>query len=66
MPDNESNEKIRLFNKKQLELFNTVLIWTKHSVKKNELSYKSVIEPLSILLTDNACCGKSFLMKPVY
>ena len=40
--DNKLNEKIRSLSKKQQELFNTFLIWVKHSAKNKSVSNASI------------------------
>ena len=59
IPDDELNCKIRSLNYEQRKLFDIVQGWAKHYVKSKSFS-------LHILLTSDAGCGKSFLMKVMY
>ena len=66
MPDCELNVIIRSLNHKQRTLFNIVHSWTKQYGKSRSALSHQALEPLYILLTGNAGCGKSFLLKVLY
>ena len=63
IPEEELNLKIRMLNQKQRDLFDIVHNWSNQSVKNLLSISQSAIDPLHILLTGNAGCGKSFLTK---
>ena len=61
----ELNEHIRLLNKKEREVFDTVYLWA-ISYMKNLMSHtqkKTTVQPLYLSLTGDAGVGKLFLTK---
>ena len=66
IPDDELNCKIRSLNYEQRKLFDIVQGWVKRYAKSKSFSLLTVPEQLHILLTSDASCGKSFLMKVMY
>ena len=66
IPDDELNCKIRSLNYEQHKLFDIVQGWAKRYAKSKSFSLLTVPEQLHILLTSDAGCGKSFLMKVMY
>ena len=66
IPDDELNCKMMSLNYEQRKLFDIVQGWEKRCVKSKSFSQLTVVEPLYIFLTDDAGCGKSFLMKVIY
>ena len=65
-PDGELNCKIRLLNYEQHKSFDIVQSWAKRYVKSKSCSPLTVAEPLHIILTGDAGCGESLLMKVIY
>ena len=64
--DEEFNEHIRLLNKKQREVFDTVYSWSIRYVKNLMSQDIAIIQPLHLFITGGAGVGKSFLTKMLY
>ena len=68
MPGSEPNSNVRKLNQKQCQLSDIVHSWAKNVLKNRSLNLHTFgkIKPLHGILTGNAGCDKSFLMKVIY
>ena len=66
LPDDTINANIRSLNKKQREVFNVTLKWTRDHVKNLSSKNSTKILPFHIFLTGGAGVGKSHVLKTIY
>ena len=63
--DEELNNRIRSLNKKQRNIFNFVMKWTRETIQSRTCENVLKTEPFQIFLTGSAGCGKSHLLTTI-
>ena len=62
--DEEPNSRIRSLNKKQREIFDFLLKWTRETIQSRNFDIQKP-DPFQIFLTGSAGCGKSHLLTTI-